>query len=758
MLGLGETDEDGRARAIVMFDDDDLAGAMQELEDRFVAGEGAADAYAIRRCGDFVRSMEQVDGAATLGLCDPAVHFSDHRKLGFGAVGYDGVRGILAARAEQIAEDTSYFRTLEVRGDVIIGLLDSRGVSAEGTEVAYEMHWVALLAAGRMQHIDWYDPEDHAAAHARFEELAAADPRTPVLDNECRRVGERHGWLLQHDLPEGLEAATGLLAPDILQIDRRRGGVAAPDLVGRDARLANLTAVSETFGTFEVEHVAVRGDRLALQRWTITGETGFATGGYDLNELDETGRIGHITTFGDDDLAAALDFLDARHAEISGEALLPIERNSAAGVKALRDRDFDAFAATMEPGFTFDDRSTLGFGRLDHATYIEGQRALTDMVTGFVPFAAKYYATGRAAIATFPTTAARRRRDASSRGDVVYVGRVGESGLAAEVVGFDVEQWDEALALFDEWSGPGSGLSNRATRAQDTYSAAFAARDWDAMAASYADDIVSDDRRTGVNSGVTIGRAELLDLVRGLVDVGFTTVTTIPIAIRGERLTLVLRTWHQANEFDLPVLAVVESDADGVMTANVMFDAEDRLSAVAELERRYQAGEGAEHAGSPVACVVGLLQPARLGRPPHPHRGRLRHGGSPIGQRRHHDSLRRGVPRVGGGDGGARPRLLRHRSGAPAHRPAVGPEPPARPRHIDRRRRDREPTPRTFGRPGQHPQRDLPARAASRCARPLRSARSRGSPRRPAPGIRLTLRKRRAGSYDRVRGVRRGPG
>jgi len=186
------------------------------------------------------------------------------------------------------------------------------------------------------------------------------------------------------------------------------------------------------------------------------------------------------------------------------------------------------------------------------------------------------------------------------------VARVDAVGLLAEEHFFPIEQWDDARALFDEWSKPpeleaaeppvsATGLSNRATRAQDAYNAAFAARDWDAMAASYTDEIVNDDRRTGVSSGVTVGREQILELVRGLVDVGFTTVTTVPIAIRGEGLALLRRTWHQADGFDLPLLAVGEVDADGRTTANVMFDVEDKAGAVAELERRYldaQAGNG----------------------------------------------------------------------------------------------------------------------------------------------------------------------
>ena len=68
-------------------DEDDLAAAVAELDERYVEGMAAEEAFTIRRAGDFVRSMATLDGAATLALVHPEVSWTDHRMLGLGPWG-----------------------------------------------------------------------------------------------------------------------------------------------------------------------------------------------------------------------------------------------------------------------------------------------------------------------------------------------------------------------------------------------------------------------------------------------------------------------------------------------------------------------------------------------------------------------------------------------------------------------------------------------------------------------------------------------
>ena len=58
----------------------------------------------------------------------------------------------------------------------------------------------------------------------------------------------------------------------------------------------------------------------------------------------------------------------------------------------------------------------------------------------------------------------------------------------------------------------------------------------------------------------------ILALTRGLEEVGFESMAERPIAIRGDRLVLTMRTWHDPHGFDLPLLACMEFGENGRMS------------------------------------------------------------------------------------------------------------------------------------------------------------------------------------------------
>ena len=87
-----------------------------------------------------------------------------------------------------------------------------------------------------------------------------ASSRTPHVDNDAVWVNERLSWF---GVRGDFDGARALLAPDLLAIDRRPG-VAAPDMVGPDARLTNLATVAEVFDRIDSDPIAVRGDRVML--------------------------------------------------------------------------------------------------------------------------------------------------------------------------------------------------------------------------------------------------------------------------------------------------------------------------------------------------------------------------------------------------------------------------------------------------------------------------------------------------------------
>lgn len=66
------------------------------------------------------------------------------------------------------------------------------------------------------------------------------------------------------------------------------------------------------------------------------------------------------------------------------------------------------------------------------------------------------------------------------------------------------------------------------------------------------------------------------------------------IAVRGDRLSLARTLWRNADGFEIPQLSIGELDAEGRCSALVSFDDDALDAAMAELDARYRAGEGAE--------------------------------------------------------------------------------------------------------------------------------------------------------------------
>ena len=169
-----------------------------------------------------------------------------------------------------------------------------------------------------------------------------------------------------------------------------------------------------------------------------------------------------------------------------------------------------------------------------------------------------------------------------------------EGDLISRVELFDEADIDAALVRFEELHRQAPRLENAATQVEQRSLTYFAARDWDAMAESLADDISTDDRRHVVNAGVRRGRKAEIASMRAVADVGVTNITSTVIAIRGGRLALgcysVLDGWSGSK-----VLSVFEINTENQIVARVTFDIDDVDAAFAELDARYLAGEAAAH-------------------------------------------------------------------------------------------------------------------------------------------------------------------
>ena len=116
-----------------------------------------------------------------------------------------------------------------------------------------------------------------------------------------------------------------------------------------------------------------------------------------------------------------------------------------------------------------------------------------------------------------------------------------------------------------------------------------------ALAAACADDFVLEDRRAIVAMPDQT-RGSLGDVYATMRAQGYVRMDDEPIAIRGERLCLTLRTNATAAGDESKLLSMAELDEHGLICRVCLYDGDALEDAMTDLDARYVAGEGAEHA------------------------------------------------------------------------------------------------------------------------------------------------------------------
>ena len=115
-------------------------------------------------------------------------------------------------------------------------------------------------------------------------------------------------------------------------------------------------------------------------------------------------------------------------------------------------------------------------------------------------------------------------------------------------------------------------------------------RDYDAVAAGYAEDAILDDRRP-LFQAVYAGRDQIVDISRAMAEIGTTATSTMWLATRGEELALGRTAFKGPDVGDAAfgdeVLMVYEIGRDGLLTRVVCFDASELDTAMQELDDRY---------------------------------------------------------------------------------------------------------------------------------------------------------------------------
>ncbi|MGV0796152.1 BTAD domain-containing putative transcriptional regulator [Mycolicibacterium elephantis] len=564
-LEITEVDTTGLMTVKIDFGPDDLDAAFAELDTRYAAGEAAeySATWSTIAAMFVAHNRRQLPSMTTDVI----------------SAGWDFDQGInVYVESEHRINELGAVVTWTAHGTSHIGFnAEWRGVE------------LVTVDGGLVSRAEVFDEADLDAALARFDELS----RPPqVVENTAARVLER---LFESFADRDWVAMASLFADDFHGHDRRsvvKFDIREPDALIESHRVGLEFGISAASSTT----IAIRGERLALAHvhYGVSDEQpgAFEVHVLHLVEVDSDERIVAIVAFDLDDIDAAIAELNERYAV--GEAAPYAETWSVVtqAYEALNRRELPP----ATPGWADIDRrriATIQSGAM--ATYLRDSWAA--MSNGRMYIKRVHRLTEDAAVLTH-TAQGTTTEGFDAEWQVIIVVTI-DGQLIDRCELFDADDLDAALARFDELSRPAPRLENAACRVGDRLLAAYAARDWAAVADKVADNFHGDDRRRVVNAGLH-GRDAFVEALRAIVELGGPQAISDPVAIRAERLVLTRVRYVLGDDdpdaFRVDLLQIVEIDADERMASIVTFDPDDIDAAFEELDARYLAGEAAPHA------------------------------------------------------------------------------------------------------------------------------------------------------------------
>jgi hypothetical protein len=581
VLAIIEINADERIVATVVFDPDDIDAAHAELDARYLAGEAAAHSHT----WSVIAGIQAAVNRRELPATTPDPGYIDHRPL----VSIEGVD--LAASIRAVLDIHSAYSVyveavhrLDELGAVYTQV--HNGTSHDGVDAEWRIIEVQTVEGDLLSHVEVFDEADLEAALARFDGLHLQLKR---LENAASEAERRFGVCFA---ARDWDAMAQLLSDDTLMDDRRHV-VNAGVRHGRDAEIASQRAIADVGVTnYTSTVIAVRGARLALGCYSVLdGWSGTKVLG--ISEINAENQIVARVVFDADDIVAAFEELDARY--LAGEAAAHAHTWSVIA-RAYAALNRHELPSTTTDSVYIDHRPVVRIDALGLAASLGAMWDLAPDVSGYIE-AVHRLSEFRAVVTQLIKGTTHEGFDAEWPTIGIYTV---EGDLISGCEVFGEADIDAALARFEELHPQARRLQNTASRVMERFAAKFAARDWDAIGEILADDCLTDDRRRVVGVGIRQGREVNVADSRAIADIGTKNVTVTVIATRGERLALVRLAFvgrdQRTEAFRTELLGVVEINAEHQIATHRMFDLEDTDDAIAELDARYLAGDGAAHA------------------------------------------------------------------------------------------------------------------------------------------------------------------
>nr|WP_256364324.1 BTAD domain-containing putative transcriptional regulator [Mycobacterium sp. GA-1285] len=170
-LSLTEVTEDGFVCQSVIFDSDDLDGAMRELDARWIASGDVAHPEIIEAHRRNLDMTNRHEWDALTALCAGAGYIN-HRQLGSNTADYIESIRTLASLAPDLSIESADILAHSALG--VVTHVVVRGTSTNGLAIEVPFVLINLWRGDHVTHIEAFDLEDRDRALARFAELNAA--------------------------------------------------------------------------------------------------------------------------------------------------------------------------------------------------------------------------------------------------------------------------------------------------------------------------------------------------------------------------------------------------------------------------------------------------------------------------------------------------------------------------------------------------------------------------------------------------------
>ena len=456
------------------------------------------------------------------------------------------------------------------RSSMAFGALAEDDVAPFGAVCREEIVLVEVNRDGQQRRNELFDPSHLGDAVARLYERHA-ELLPEGNERACAAGTARSVAVLME--PPNLDHLRTVFAPDVEFADHRTLGFAP--LRGAQAMLRAFRSLFEVADavTVRVDDVlGLRRDAL-LVRWTTAG-TDRATGGpYEKQFLlllvfGTDGLVTRSEQFDadrEDEALACFDALPGRPTttpHLENAATRTLERGRQAWAAAAWER----FTALFAPRFHHSDRRALVHLELDRDRYLESIRPFFEAATAAPVIDVLATRGDRLLLVKTIVHVAAAISNLTGPSELEFLGviEVDEHGDHVAMIQFDAGDLDGAYAELDARYAAEAADSRRAALTR-MFTQAFAARDWDALAAVLAPDLVVNDHRL-LGWETLHGPAAYIQAVKQLVDL------SPDVQLRVDHLTmsgprfLYFTTWlgtHEGGAFESPSAIVCELDAMG---------------------------------------------------------------------------------------------------------------------------------------------------------------------------------------------------